>query len=364
MIHNLLRYVVYSVVAFFSFSSAFASGKQAAEGEIDVKEIVLGHLGDAYEWHFFATENVEGTIPLPCIVRDEETHEWKVFMSSKIHEAMEHGEANYQGFYFNEERNGKIYQQLSDGTSVRPLDFSITKNVSQILLTSLILIVVFLGCARWAKGHNSKEDAPGGFVGMMEALVMYLVNDLIKPCVGEKHYRPFVPYLLTVFFFILVSNLLGLVPGGANVTGNINITFFLAFCTMLAVNLSGNKEYWKEIFWPDVPVMLKFYPIAIMPVIEMFGIISKPFALMVRLFANMMAGHAIILSFLAIIFVTCAMGGWMSYVVGGGMTIMSFVMILYMNFLECLVAFVQAYVFTLLSAVFIGLSHPVHEHKA
>ena len=122
MIHNFLRYVVYSVVAFFSFSSAFASGKQAAEGEIDVKEIVLGHLGDAYEWHFFATENVEGTIPLPCIVRDEETHEWKVFMSSKIHEAMEHGEANYQGFYFNEERNGKIYQQLSDGTCVRPLD--------------------------------------------------------------------------------------------------------------------------------------------------------------------------------------------------------------------------------------------------
>ncbi len=364
MIHNFLRNCIVIAAALFSFSSAaLASGNHTGE-KIDVKEIVLGHLGDAYEWHFFATENVEGAIPLPCIVRDEETHEWKVFMSSRIHEAMEEGEKGYEGFYFNEEKNGKIYQYLSDGTSVRPLDFSITKNVSQILLASLIIILVFLGCARWYKGHDAKVDAPGGFVGMMEALVMYLVNDLIKSNVGEKHYRPFVPYLLTVFFFILISNLLGLVPGGANVTGNINITFFLAFCTMLVVNLSGNKEYWKEIFWPDVPIMLKAYPLAIMPIIEVFGIISKPFALMVRLFANMMAGHAILLSFISIIFITCSLGSWMAYVVGGGMTIMSFLMILFMNFLECLVAFVQAYVFTLLSAVFIGLAHPAHEHKA
>ena len=358
MNNKLLRFCLFFIASILSFSGkAFASS-----GELDVKELVLGHLGDAYEWHFFATENTEGVIPLPCIVRDENTHEWKCFLSSRIHEANEEGHADYEGFYFNEERNGKIYQRLADGSSVRPLDFSITKDVSQIFLAGIILIVAFLFSARWYKKHDPTKDAPGGFVGMMESVVMFLVNDLIKSCIGEKHYRPFVPYLLTVFFFILVSNLLGLIPGAANVTGNINITFFLAFCTMLAINLSGNKEYWKEIFWPDVPILLKAYPIAIMPVIEMFGIISKPFALMVRLFANMMAGHAIILSFIAIIFITCSLGGWMSYVVGGGMTVMSFAMVLFMNLLECLVAFVQAYVFTLLSAVFIGLSHPVHEH--
>lgn len=358
MIHNFLRNCIVIAAALFSFSSAaLASGNHTGE-KIDVKEIVLGHLGDAYEWHFFATENVEGAIPLPCIVRDEETHEWKVFMSSRIHEAMEEGEKGYEGFYFNEEKNGKIYQYLSDGTSVRPLDFSITKNVSQILLASLIIILVFLGCARWYKGHDAKEDAPGGFVGMMEALVMYLVNDLIKSNVGEKHYRPFVPYLLTVFFFILISNLLGLVPGGANVTGNINITFFLAVTTMLVVNFSGNREYWKEIFWPPVPAWLKV-PVPMMPVIELFGIFTKPFALMVRLFANIMGGHAIILSLTCIIFITCQLGA----LIGTPLTVVSFALMIFMNCLELLVAFIQAYVFTMLSAVFIGLALPEEHHS-
>ena len=358
MKYKLLRYCLVIIASFL----AFPINGLASSSKLDVKEIVLGHLGDAYEWHFFATENTEGVIHLPCIVRDEETHEWKCFLSSKIHEAHKEGLPDYEGFFFNEEKNGKIYQHLSDGTSVRPIDLSITKDVSQILLASFILLIIFLSMARWYKKHDTTKEAPGGFVGMMEALLEYLINDLVKGSIGEKHYRPFVPYLLTVFFFILVSNLLGLIPGGANVTGNINITFFLAFCTMLTINLSGNKEYWKEIFWPDVPILLKAYPLPIMPVIEMFGIISKPFALMVRLFANMMAGHAIILSFISIIFITCSLGSWMSSVVGGGMTILSFLMIIFMNMLECLVAFVQAYVFTLLSAVFIGLSHPAHEH--
>ena len=195
---------------------------------------------------------------------------------------------------------------------------------------------------------------------MVEMLVMSINDDLIKDSIGEKHYRPYAPYLLTAFFFILITNMLGLLPifpGGANVTGNINITFFLALCTMLAINLFGNKEYWKEIFWPDVPAFLKAYPVAIMPIIELFGIITKPFALMVRLFANMMAGHAIILSFTAIIFI-----GWsLNAFLGSGLTLLSFVMMLFMNCLEFLVAFIQAYVFTMLSAVFIGLAHPEHE---
>lgn len=330
-----------------------------AEGSgVDVKEIVLGHMADAYEWHITTVNHKHVSIPLPVIVRSEQTGEWHCFSSERIEEAAEEG-TTYMGFYFNEEKNGKIYEQLSDGTSVRPLDFSFTKSVCQIWIVVIILITIFLSCAHWYKTHDSKKEAPKGFVGMMEMLVMSIHDDLIKDSIGEKHYRPYAPYLLTAFFFIFTTNLLGLLPifpGGANVTGNINITFFLALCTMLAINLFGNKEYWKEIFWPDVPMFLKAYPVAIMPVIELFGVFTKPFALMVRLFANMMAGHAIILSFTAIIFI-----GWqMNAFLGSGLTLLSFVMMLFMNCLEFLVAFIQAYVFTMLSAVFIGLAHPEH----
>ena len=195
---------------------------------------------------------------------------------------------------------------------------------------------------------------------MMEMLVMTIHDDLIKPAVGEKHYKSYAPYLLTVFFFIFTTNLIGLIPifpGGANVTGNINITLFLAVCTMLAINLFGNKEYWKEIFWPEVPLFLKAYPVPVMPVIELFGVFTKPFALMIRLFANMMAGHAVILSFTCVIFLGWSMGTGF----GLGLNIFSVIMLLFMNCLEVLVAFVQAYVFTMLSAVFIGLAHKEHE---
>lgn len=335
---------------------------QASESEgIDVKEIVLGHMADAYEWHITTIGGKHISIPLPVIVRSERTGEWHTFSSSRIEEAAEEGQ-DYMGFYFNEEKNGKIYERLDDGTCVRPWDISITKSVVQIWIVVFIMLAIFLSCARWYKRHDATKDSPKGFVGMVEMLVMTINDDLIKDSIGEKHYRPYAPYLLTAFFFILITNLLGLLPvfpGGANVTGNINITFFLALCTMLAINLFGNREYWKEIFWPEVPGFLKAYPVAIMPLIELFGVFTKPFALMVRLFANMMAGHAIILSFTAIIFI-----GWsLNAALGSGLTVLSFVMMLFMNCLEFLVAFIQAYVFTMLSAVFIGLAHPEH-HKA
>lgn len=330
------------------------------EGGVDVKEIVLGHMADAYEWHITTIGGKSIAIPLLVMVKSEQTGEWLVCSSSVLEEAAHEGK-DYKGFYFNEEKNGKIYERLADGTSVRPLDLSITKSVTQIWIVVFILLAVFLTTARWYKKHDVTKEAPKGFVGLVEMLVMTINDDLIKSSIGEKHYRRYAPYLLTCFFFIFVTNLLGLLPifpGGANVTGNINITFFLALCTMLAINLFGNKEYWKEIFWPDVPMFLKAYPLPIMPVIELFGVFTKPFALMVRLFANMMAGHAIILSFTAIIFI-----GWqLNAFLGSGLTLLSFVMILFMNCLEFLVAFIQAYVFTMLSAVFIGLSLPEH-HK-
>ena len=317
--------------------------------ELDIPEIVLEHLADAYEWHIASYEGKHLSIPLPIIIRSENTGEWHFCTAHSLPE----------GFFFSEEHHGKIYEHMADGTEARPLDLSITKSVLQIWIVVIVLIVIFLSCARWYKKHDAKDEAPGGFVGIMEMIVMTIHDDLIKSSIGEKHYKLYAPYLLTVFFFILTCNLIGLIPvfpGGANVTGNINITFFLAICTMLAINIFANKEYWKEIFWPDVPLFLKAYPAPVMPVIELFGVFTKPFALMIRLFANMMAGHAVILSFTCVIFLGWSMGVGF----GLGLNIFSIIMLLFMNALEVLVAFVQAYVFTMLSAVFIGLAHKEH----
>lgn len=321
---------------------------EGGDGELNIPEIVLEHLADSYEWHITSYEGKHFSIPLPVIVRSDATGEWFFCTAHSLPEQ----------FFFDEQHHGKIYEKMPDGTAVRPLDLSITKTVAQIWIVVIVLIAVFLSCARWYKRHDEKSDAPKGFVGMMEMLVMAIHDDLIRPSVGEKHYRRFAPYLLTVFFFIFTCNLIGLIPifpGGANVTGNINITLFLAVCTMLAINLFGNKEYWKDIFWPEVPVFLKA-PIPLMPVIEVFGMFTKPFALMIRLFANMMAGHAVILSFTCVIFLGWSMG--VGY--GIGLNLFSAIMLLFMNCLEVLVAFVQAYVFTMLSAVFIGLANKEH----
>ena len=267
--------------------------------ELNIPEVVLEHLADSYEWHIASYEGKHLSIPLPIIIRSKLTGEWHFCTHHSLPD----------GFFFNQEAHGKIYERMDDGSIVRPLDLSITRNVMQIWIVVAILLVVFLSCARWYKSHTEKDDAPKGFVGAVEMLVMMIHDDVIKESIGEKHYKKYAPYLLTVFFFILVTNLVGLIPifpGGANVTGNINITFFLALCTFLAINLFGNKEYWKEIFWPDVPIFLKAIPL--MPAIELFGVFTKPFALMIRLFANMMAGHAVILSFTCVIFLGWSMG--------------------------------------------------------
>ena len=328
-----------------------ASAQDKSEGaKLDIPEIVLEHLSDSYEWHIATFGDKSLSIPLPIIVRSSETGQWTFCTAESLPKK----------FFFDEEHHGKIYERMADGSTTRPLDLSFTKTVAQIWIVVIILIVVFLSCARWYKKRDEQSDAPGGFVGMMEMLVMAIYDDVVKASIGEKHFKPYAPYLLTVFFFIFTTNLLGLLPifpGGANVTGNINITFFLAFCSMVAINLFGNKEYWKDIFWPKVPLFLKAYPVPLMPVIEFFGVFTKPFALMVRLFANMMAGHAIILSFTCVIFLGWSMG--VSY--GLGLNFISVIMMLFMNCLEVLVAFIQAYVFTLLSAVFIGLAHKEEE---
>lgn len=335
-------FILLLVLALAPWHAMAANGGK--QGTLDIPEIVLEHLADSYEWHIATYQGKNLSILLPIIIRSGATGEWHFCTASTLP----------KGFYFDAAHHGKIYEKMPGGTSERPIDLSITKDVLQIWIAVAVMLVVFGCCARWYRRHDELAEAPKGFVGAMELIVMTIHDDVVKSSIGEAQYRRFAPYLLTVFFFILTCNLVGLVPffpGGANVTGNINITLFLAVCTMIAINLFGNKEYWKDIFWPEVPMFLKVIPL--MPVIELFGVFTKPFALMIRLFANMMAGHAVILSFTCVIFLGWSLGVGF----GIGLNLFSAVMLLFMNCLELLVAFVQAYVFTLLSAVFIGLAH-------
>ena len=324
----------------------------AETGEVNVSHLVFGHIGDAYEWHIVTWGDTEVKIPLPVIVRSSTG--WYVFSSARLEEGP------YEGLYIAPEgaNEGKIVERTADGTERRPLDISITKNVVGLFINGALLVGLLLGCARWYRRHPACEEAPGGGVGMIEAVVMTIHDDVIKGCIGPDYQR-YVPYLLTAFFFVLINNLMGLLPffpGGANTTGNIAVTLVLALFTFLFTNFYGSKEYWKDIFWPNVPVWLKC-PVPMMPVIELFGIFTKPFALMIRLFANIMAGHAAILSLLAIIFITVKAGP----AVNGSMTFVAVAFGVFMDALEVLVAFIQAYVFTMLSAVFIGMSRAKEE---
>ena len=341
----------------YAYVSTETVNEEKEETELNVAELILDHLADTYEWHITTYGHTHISIPLPVIVKGKNSG-WHIFSSSRF----EHGHAAYKGFYLSQIRDnkGKIVEQNASGEEVRPLDLSITKNACSLLLSSFILIIMIMSCARWYKKRQGKpeEMSPKGFIAAIEMLIMTIVNDVAKPCIG-KNYKRYIPYLLTVFFFIFFNNLLGIIPifpGGANVTGNIAITSILAICTFIIVNIYGTKEYWKEIFWPDVPVWLKALPV--MPAIELIGVFTKPFALMIRLFANILAGHAIVLGLTCMIFLTVSMGSALNT----GMSIMAILMSVLIGFVELLVAFIQAYVFTLLSSVFIGLSQVEPHH--
>lgn len=328
------------------------------ENTVDVKDIVMGHIGDSYEWHITTWGNLHLTVPLPVIIYSEATG-WHVFSSSRLAE----NNGSYEGLSIapkGSRYEGKLVEYDSQGNEVRPWDFSITKVACALLINSMLLIIIVLSVARWYRKHPQGSSAPGGFIGFMEMFIMMVNDDVIKSCIGPR-YRRFSPYLLTAFFFIFINNLMGLIPffpGGANVTGNIAVTMVLAFCTFLAVNLFGTKTYWKDIFWPDVPWWLKV-PIPMMPLIEFFGVFTKPFALMIRLFANMLAGHMAMLVLTCLIFISVSMGAALN----STLTFASVLFNIFMNALELLVAFIQAYVFTMLSAVFIGLAQEDHPHE-
>lgn len=309
----------------------------AQDDELNVEEYLFGHIADSYEWYICTVNGKEIAIPLPCIIIEDGVH---VFT---LHNMAEHGYA------LNED--GKL---INASTGERPFwDISITKNVLGLMIDSILLVVLILLCARWYKKHDVLKETPTGIAALLEPVIVMIQDDVIKDAVGPE-YKKYTPYLLTAFFFILINNLMGIIPifpGGANITGNIAVTLVLALFTFFMVNLFGNKHYYKDIFWPDVPLFLKAIPI--MPLIEIIGMFTKPFSLMIRLFANILAGHIMILSTIAVIFLTAKMGA----VLNGSLTVIAVLFGIFLDCLELLVAFIQAYVFTMLSSVFIGLAH-------
>lgn len=329
----------------------FAHEAEAKE-EVDIPSVIFGHIGDAYEWHITDFGKHSIAVHLPIIVYSKFSG-WHVFSSKKV----EH--SDYNGFYIastGEKYEGKIVERLSDGSVRRPFDISITKNVLAIMFSAVLLVLLSLGSAKWYRKKEAMETAPKGLAAFTEPIIM-MVHDIAKTNIPND-YRRFSPYLCTAFFFIFLNNILGIlpfIPGGANVTGNIAVTFVLALFTFLAVNLFGSKHYYKEIFWPDVPWFLKA-PIPVIQIIELFSALMKPISLTIRLFANILAGHILILSLVCVIFVVGKYGS----VLIGSMSVVSVAFGVFMDMIELLVAFIQAYVFTMLSAIFIGLARSEH----
>ena len=321
-------------------------GEDAEEGKVDAKEIIFEHLGDRYGWEVPFCHGK--SIPLPIIVWGHDG--LHCFMSSDVEHGRTYvdGDATFKVAGADSEYKGKIVE-IIDGKEYKPWDISITKNVLGLFIAVALVIWSILDVARWHKRNGYK--APRKFTGVVETLITFVYDGVIKPTLKDRAMK-FAPYLLTVFFFILYMNLLGLIvvfPGGANLTGNIAVTLVLSVFTFLLTNVIGTKHYWKEILWPDVPLWLNF-PIPIMPVIEIFGALTKPAALTVRLFANMLGGHMIILVLTLLIFIFAAMGP----VVTGGMTVISVGFSVFMLLIDVLVSFIQAYVFTMLSTIFIS----------
>ena len=315
--------------------------------EFSIKDLIFEHLGDSYKWHFFSYNDKDVSLYLPVIVRSE-SGKWYIFSSSRLEK-----EASYEGFHIAHEgdHKHKVVETNSAGAEIRPLDLSITKNVLAMFFSIIIMMACILPLARWYKDGRIKPI--GGFPGMIEVVILNIHDEVIKPCIGED-YRRYAPFLLTAFFFILTNNFMGLIPlfpFGANVTGNITITLFLSVIIFLLININGNKHYWKEIFWPDVPTWLKI-PFPMMPLIEFWGLLMKPAALMVRLFANIMAGHSMLLGLTCVIFVSVSMGA----AANAGMSFIAIAFSVFISFIEILVSLIQAYVFILLSSVFIGMS--------
>lgn len=358
-----------TILSFGSGLKGYASDKIEADStkqeagkkeKFNTVEFIFEHIGDSFEWHIVTIGHNHISIPLPIILYSEQKG-LNIFLSSKFH----HGEKSYKGFKIETEGKykGKIVELNDKGEVLEenplPWNFSITKLVFSILISSVLLCWIFLSIARKYKAGVDK--APTGIQNLFEPIILFVVNDIAIPSIGEKKYQKFLPFLLTTFFFIWFNNMLGLIPifpGGANVTGNIAVTMVLALFTFVITTINGNKNYWGHIVnTPGVPWFLKL-PIPIMFVVEFAGILTKPIVLMVRLFANILAGHMVATVFFSLIFIFGAISVWAGY----GISIVSVSFAFFMSLLELLVALIQAYVFTLLSAIYFGMATEEHHH--
>ena len=309
-------------------------------------KMIMEHIADAHDWHLWGEGDHAVSIPLPVILYTS-SKGLSMFSSSNFH----HGHAAYEGFKLSHE-GIVVWEDASNSESI--YDFSLTKNVLALLIGSIFLVVLVVKMARHYADNAGR--APKGVYNLIGPLILFLRNDIARPTIGKKA-DSYTPLLLSIFFFIFTLNLFGLIPifpGGANVTGNISVTMVLALVVFVTVTFSGNKYYWKHIFMPDVPVWMY---VIIIP-IEILGVILKPFVLMLRLFANITAGHIIILGFFSLIFIFGNMNPNLGYAVSP----LSVAFTLFMSLLELLVAFLQAFVFTLLSSIYIGMAVEEHHH--
>jgi len=311
---------------------------------------IFDHIGNAHEWHIMTIGHSHVSIPLPVILYSK-TKGFSLFMSGRF----KHGHASYKGYKL--ELTGQNKGKIVDEAGNLPLDLSITKNVAALIFGIFLILWIFLTVAKAYKRNPLKP--PSGLQSFIEPIIIFLRDEIARPSIGEKKYEKFMPYLLTVFFFIWINNMLGLIPippAGANLTGNISVTMVLALCTFVITSISGNHNYWKHIVnTPGVPVWLKI-PIPLMPLVETIGVLTKPFVLMVRLFANITAGHIIVVGFLSLIYIFAEMSTGLAY----GVSIISISFNIFMTFLELLVAFIQAFVFTFLSALYFGMATEEH----
>ena len=345
-------------------SEAHGASHEGTDEPFSAADMILDHIADAHDWHIFDYNGHGYSVPLPVIIKHD-TKGFSFFVSSKF----EHGHAAYDGYRImtrqyakdhhvslDDYALGKVFVEVNGkpdaASTAQILDISITKNVTALLISIFIMMWVFLSVA---KAYNKTEGkAPRGMQSFLEPIILFVRDDIAKPSIGPK-YEKFMPYLLTLFFFIWINNLLGLIPiipGGANLTGNIVVPIVLATFTFIITTINGNGHYWRHIIaMPGVPkpVLLLLTPL------EIAGVFIKPIVLMIRLFANITAGHIVLLVFFSLIF----MFGEQSQVAGWGVSVASTFFTIFLNCLELLVGAIQAYVFTLLSAIYFGMA--VHE---
>lgn len=353
MVSNSMKSLLVAVFSLIltAFSPAAFSQEKPAEhhettGKFDPTTVILDHVQDAYEFHFFTIGDFHANIHLPVLLYSPQKG-WSFFSSSRFgHE----GEKEYDGYKL---EGGKSIVPVDEGVKV--YDFSLTRNVVQTFLVLALFIILMIKIANRYKRGEGITTAPNGAQGFMEPIIIFIRDNVAKVNLGNRWER-YMPYLLTLFFFILINTLFGLVPGAANVTGNIAFTFILGIISLIVILCSTTSHFWKHLFWPPgVPFLVK---LILIPV-ELFGVfVIKPGALIIRLFANMISGHIVILAFISLIFIF----GEMSKGIGWGFSPFSVIFIVFDYFIELLVAFIQAFIFTVLTAIFIGQGFEGSDH--